>query len=267
MKKNHTRIDAMRRMRNRARKHSGQEAFTLIELLVVVAIIGLLSAVIMFSVTNAREKAYDTKRVEDLRQLQIAAELRLLENVPIPTVTYVIPSQYAQNDEGGVKVPSVKTIVKYVTMTPNTADADAAQFAASAKYYKDLFANGLFFKAGAPMPQDPQCINPTAATPDPNTCYRAYYNTAANTLVIATTLRTKKHTSGLNVQYGIAAGKGVNTTTFATTCQAIGYPVFDASIPVNFTSACADPGGVSSIVNGMHSGRNVTGSAGGTGSI
>ena len=78
-----------------------QRAFTLIELLVVIGIIGVLSSVVLYSVTNSREKAYDTKRVEDLRQLQIAGELRLLENVPIPTAANIDPSKYAsaQNDE------------------------------------------------------------------------------------------------------------------------------------------------------------------------
>ncbi len=214
-------------MKKKAKRHTkGQEAFTLIELLVVVAIIGLLSAVVMFSVTNAREKAYDTKRVEDLRQLQIAGELRLLENVQIPIAPV------------------------------------GAQYSESVAYYDALFTNG-FFRPGATKPQDPQCV-----PLQPHTCYRAYYNRADNVLVISTTLRTKTHTSGLNAQYGIALGSGVSNQTLTNTCLAIGFPVFSTTQPytANPSSACADSGGISSIVQGITNGRNINGSSG-TGSI
>jgi prepilin-type N-terminal cleavage/methylation domain-containing protein len=49
--------------------------FTLIELLVVMAIIGLLSTVVLASLTTARKKGRDTKRISDVKQLQIALEL------------------------------------------------------------------------------------------------------------------------------------------------------------------------------------------------
>lgn len=49
--------------------------FTLIELLVVIAIIGVLSSVVLASLNNARTKARDARRINDLRQIQIALEL------------------------------------------------------------------------------------------------------------------------------------------------------------------------------------------------
>lgn len=250
-------------MKKKAKRHSkGQEAFTLIELLVVVAIIGLLSAVVMFSVTNAREKAYDTKRVEDLRQLQIAGELRLLENVQIPTAaTNLDPSQYASNQTGEENSSTLDSIVRYITMTPNEAEADAAQYSGSVAYYDALFTNG-FFRPGSTKPQDPQCV-----PSQPHTCYRAYYNASDKVLVIASTLRTKKHSSGYNVQYGIAIGGGVNNETLVRTCQAIGFPVFDSGqSATNFAAACNPLEQISSIVQGITNGRNINGSSG-TGSI
>ncbi|MBI2278638.1 MAG: type II secretion system protein [Candidatus Brennerbacteria bacterium] len=51
-----------------------QSGFTLIEMLVVVAIIGLLSSVVVIGVGGARQKARDTKRVADLRQIQTYLE-------------------------------------------------------------------------------------------------------------------------------------------------------------------------------------------------
>lgn len=49
--------------------------FTLIELLVVIAIIGILSSVVLASLNSARTKARDTRRVSDLKQIQVALEL------------------------------------------------------------------------------------------------------------------------------------------------------------------------------------------------
>lgn len=64
-------------------KHS--RGFTLIELLVVIAIIGILSSVVLASLNSARTKARDTRRVADLKQVQIALELYFDANGKYPT--------------------------------------------------------------------------------------------------------------------------------------------------------------------------------------
>lgn len=57
-----------------------KRAFTLIELLVVVAIIGLLSSIVLASLSSARSRANDSKRVSDLRQIQKAVEVYATSN-------------------------------------------------------------------------------------------------------------------------------------------------------------------------------------------
>ncbi|MEK7464101.1 MAG: prepilin-type N-terminal cleavage/methylation domain-containing protein [Patescibacteria group bacterium] len=51
------------------------KGFTLIELLVVISIIGLLSSVVFASVSVAKAKGRDAKRISDIRQIKIAMEL------------------------------------------------------------------------------------------------------------------------------------------------------------------------------------------------
>ncbi len=52
-----------------------RKGFTLIELLVVIAIIGILSAVVLASLTTTRSKARDAARKNDLHSIQTALEM------------------------------------------------------------------------------------------------------------------------------------------------------------------------------------------------
>jgi len=51
--------------------------FTLIEVMIVIVIIGILTAVVLASLSTARAKSRDTKRISDISQLQLAIALYL----------------------------------------------------------------------------------------------------------------------------------------------------------------------------------------------
>lgn len=66
-------------------KKAHSRAFTLVELLVVIAIVGLLSSVAVVSLTGARLKARNAKRLADIKQLYNAFEIGLSANGSTPS--------------------------------------------------------------------------------------------------------------------------------------------------------------------------------------
>ena len=67
-----------------------KKGFTLIELLVVIAIIGILSSVVLASLSTARQKSRDAKRISDLGQVQLALELYFDKVQSYPSTTPAI---------------------------------------------------------------------------------------------------------------------------------------------------------------------------------
>lgn len=68
------------------------KGFTLIELLVVIAIIGILASVVLTSLSSSRAKGRDSRRVQDLHQMDLALELYHDTNGTYPLVGSFINS-------------------------------------------------------------------------------------------------------------------------------------------------------------------------------
>lgn len=100
-----------------------KKGFTLIELLVVIAIIGILSSVVLASLSTARQKSRDAKRISDVGQIQLALELFFDANQSYPRTAHVASSL---TQEGGV---IALTTAGFLPQTP------VPPAGGSAKYY------------------------------------------------------------------------------------------------------------------------------------
>lgn len=93
--------------------------FTVLELLVVIAIIALLSSVILVSLTGMQEKARDTRRIEDVDQLQKALGLYLISHGRYPI-------QIEETDLTGTDPVSVALISEgHISAAPQDPSAPA----------------------------------------------------------------------------------------------------------------------------------------------
>src|SRR3990167_7525740 len=94
-----------------------KKGLTLIELLIVIAIIGLLATLAIVSLTTAQQKARDTKRVADIKQLQNAVELFYSETTAYPLTTAAVNETWV---EFGTAIED------YITNVPIDPDNDDA---------------------------------------------------------------------------------------------------------------------------------------------
>jgi prepilin-type N-terminal cleavage/methylation domain-containing protein len=62
-----------------------KKGFTLIEMLIVVAIIGILASVVVIGIGPAQQRARDSRRASDLKQIQTSIELYYNKNGAYPT--------------------------------------------------------------------------------------------------------------------------------------------------------------------------------------
>ncbi|HVT74866.1 MAG TPA: prepilin-type N-terminal cleavage/methylation domain-containing protein [Candidatus Paceibacterota bacterium] len=68
-------------------------AFTLVEILIVLGIIGILSAIVIDSTTTSRAKARDTRRIADMKEIQIGLALYYDVNRAYPAALSTLATQ------------------------------------------------------------------------------------------------------------------------------------------------------------------------------
>lgn len=111
-----------------------KKGFTLIELLVVIAIIGLLSTLAVVALGSAREKARDSKRVSDLKQVQTALELYYTDNnsYPAGTSAELGTGNYACLNSSGWQAAGAGCTNPYMGQVPSDPGSGSYVYTSSA---------------------------------------------------------------------------------------------------------------------------------------
>ncbi len=101
-----------------SKKNKLNKAFSLIELLVVVIIIGSLSALLLPNFMSARERARDTQRKNDLKQIQKALEMYKQDQNP-PAYPTAVSNRFGASC-GGVFGPASSPYLNKIPCDPST---------------------------------------------------------------------------------------------------------------------------------------------------
>lgn len=101
--------------------------FTLIELLVVIAIIGILAAIVLSSLSTARQRGQDAARRLDVKALKAAMELYYIDNNGYPTSNGTGNGDVLLSDAILVS----KLVPKYIPSMPAILVADGDRYYAN----------------------------------------------------------------------------------------------------------------------------------------
>jgi len=113
-----------------------KRGFTIIELLVVMAIIGMLASVILVVFSGVQAKSRDTRRIEDVREMQKALSLYYVDGNRFPQA----PSPVTITGSDAVSTALVNAgAIPAVSPDPVTPDFDYTYQATSSGFYTITF--------------------------------------------------------------------------------------------------------------------------------
>jgi type II secretion system protein G len=118
-------------------KTQKQKGFTLIELLVVVAIIGVLASIVLSSLGEARGRARDARRLNDVRQIQTALEMYNIDNNRYPSPISANGSWETSNEDNADFI-TILSDDGYISVVP----VDPINTVSNAYYYYRYSAGG-----------------------------------------------------------------------------------------------------------------------------
>ncbi|HEU0080679.1 MAG TPA: prepilin-type N-terminal cleavage/methylation domain-containing protein [Candidatus Paceibacterota bacterium] len=142
-------------------KRPRADGFTLIEILLVLAITGFLTGIVLASTTVSRAKARDTRRVSDMKEIQLGLALYYEVNKAYPSGTGMAPL--------GVLVTD-----KYLPELPSDPGGGTYEYAS---YNGDKsYCIGAKLDDVSSAPNDNVTTNATCNTALPNSNYRSVPN-------------------------------------------------------------------------------------------
>lgn len=151
-----------------------KKGFTLIELLVVVAIIGLLSTMAVVALNGARKKSRDAIRVADVKQIQTALEMYMMDvgNYPAGSAIVLGTASYdtLSSTNGFAATAAGTTFMGQVPADPGGGEAYTYVYTRDADTFGYTIDFGITGKVGGDLSCTTAANGCCEATQDGITC-------------------------------------------------------------------------------------------------